>query len=301
MYTHSHFRRNEILLFLAFTFGLSAIFYYRIITAGILLTHNSFDVLLLMWCPGLAAILTRLLMHGDLHGLGWRLGKGKYLLWAYLLPVVYGSTVYGIAWSTGLAAFDREMLDNFTYFNEREISTLPAMLAFIGLGTLHFGLTAFGAELGWRGFLVPGLYKYNTFLGTSLISGLIWSVWYAPLILFADHHSGAHPLFGLCCFFLLTTGMSFAFAWLRLKSCSVWPPVLLHAAHNLYIQGFFDRVTADTGITAYVTTEFGIGLALAATVVALFFYTRRDQIYRDPEALPVEEPDDQIIIPSRIE
>lgn len=295
MEVHTHYRRNEILVFLGLTFGLSAIFYYRIISAGTLMAHDGFDVLLLMWCPGVAAILTRLFLHGNLRGLGWKLGKGRYLLWAYLLPLIYGGLVYGIAWSSGLGAFDREMFENVLFPN------MPlAALTFIGFGTLNAVLAALGEELGWRGFLVPALYRDNTFLATSLLSGLIWFVWHAPLILFADYHGGTSPYFGLACFLVLAVGMSFAFAWLRLKSCSLWPAVLLHASHNLYIQGFFDRVTADTGLTPYITTEFGVGLALAAVFVALFFYGRRDRIYRDPEALPHEDEED-IIVPSGME
>ena len=89
VHTHTHYRRNEILLFLGLTFGLSAIFYFRIIRDGTLVATNGFDVLFLTWCPGIAAVLTRLFLHGSLQGLGWKLGKGKYLLSGYLLPLVY--------------------------------------------------------------------------------------------------------------------------------------------------------------------------------------------------------------------
>lgn len=300
VHTHTHYRRNELYLFLALTFGLSAIFYFQIISDGTLLATNSFNVLLLTWCPGIAAVLTRLFLHGSLQGLGWKLGKGKYLLLGYLLPLLYGGLVYSIIWATGLGAFDQEMVDNFTLAEGATATPSLAALSFVGLGTLQACLAALGEELGWRGYLVPAFYRRKTFLSTSLLSGLIWALWYAPLILFADYHSGTPLLYGLACFVIMAVGLSFAFAWLRLKSCSVWPAVLLHASHSLYINRFFDRFTADTGITAYLTTEFGAGLALAALLIALFFYSRRDQIYRDPEALPHEEADG-IIIPSTIE
>jgi hypothetical protein len=46
----------------------------------------------------------------------------------------------------------------------------------------------------------------------------------------------------------------------------------MHASHNLFIQVIFDQLTRDTDVTPYITGEFGLGLALAAVVVALFFW-----------------------------
>jgi hypothetical protein len=38
-------------------------------------------------------------------------------------------------------------------------------------------------------------------------------------------------------------------AWLRLRWGSVWTGMFLHASHNLWIQGFFDVITVDSGHT----------------------------------------------------
>ncbi|HUX16074.1 MAG TPA: CPBP family intramembrane glutamate endopeptidase, partial [Phycisphaerae bacterium] len=66
------------------------------------------------------------------------------------------------------------------------------------------------------------------------------------------------------------------------KSGSLWTGALLHASHNLFIQGVFDRMTANTGHTAWITGEFGIALALAAVVVGVTFWTKRG-------ALPLQQ------------
>jgi len=54
--------------------------------------------------------------------------------------------------------------------------------------------------------------------------------------------------------------------------------VVKHASHNLYIQGFFDQVTTDTGITEYLTGEFGAAVVVVASVVAYFFWRRRGEL-----------------------
>src|SRR5512146_2942743 len=81
----------------------------------------------------------------------------------------------------------------------------------------------------------------------------------------------------MVCFTIMIVGLSFAFAWLRLRSGSVWCAVL-HAAHNLFIQAFFNHLTSDTGITAYSIDEFGVSLALIAPVVASLFWQRRQSV-----------------------
>jgi hypothetical protein len=77
---------------------------------------------------------------------------------------------------------------------------------------------------------------------------------------------------------------SFVFAWLRLKSGSLWTAVILHASHNLFIQEIFDPLTKDRGITKYLTTEFGVGLALAYTLAAWYFWRRRGELPQTEEA-----------------
>ena len=82
--------KKKILVFLALTLGFSSVFYYIVISGRVL---NGLT-LGLMWCPGLAAIITQLIFHRSLKGLGWGFGKVKYLLLGYGLPVIYSVAVY---------------------------------------------------------------------------------------------------------------------------------------------------------------------------------------------------------------
>jgi hypothetical protein len=58
----------------------------------------------------------------------------------------------------------------------------------------------------------------------------------------------------------------------------VWPAAILHASHNLFVQGFFDRVTVDTGPTRWLTGEFGAALAVAIGATAWLFWRTRDAV-----------------------
>jgi hypothetical protein len=64
--------------------------------------------------------------------------------------------------------------------------------------------------------------------------------------------------------------------------------MLLPAGHNLFVQAFFDAQTRRARVTGLWTTEFGVGLALAALVVTIVFYVKRGELpaQREPESAP---------------
>jgi membrane protease YdiL (CAAX protease family) len=219
-------------------------------------------VLALMWSPGVGAIVTRLLFQRDLRGQGWRWGATRWAALAYVLPLGYATAAYGLVWLAGLGGVD---LARFQI----------GVATFFVLGTLQSLLSATGEELGWRGFLVPTLARTMSFERTALVSGAIWAAWHVPLIVFADYNAGTPTWYGVLCFTVMVLALSFAFAWLRLRSGSVWPAAILHATHNLFVQAFFDRVTVDTGPTRWLTSEFGAALALTTAVTAWIFWRAR--------------------------
>jgi len=272
---------KKIWVFLLLTFGLSSIFYYLIISSGSIQSYS----LGLMWCPGVAAMITQLIFQRSLRGLGWKPGKFKYLLLSYGMPLAYVVVVYAIVWLTGLGTFNPgQLVQQIAAQYHIEVhSTISFVIVYgviIGtLGLVVSCLSGLGEEIGWRGLLVPELSKKFSFTKTALISGGIWALWHYPTILFANYNNSSAPAwFGLICFTIMVIGISFAFAWLRLKSGSLWTGVILHAAHNVFIQAFFTPLTGATVWSSYVIDEFGIGLALAAMVVAYLFWCRRGKL-----------------------
>jgi membrane protease YdiL (CAAX protease family) len=189
-----------------------------------------------------------------------------------VLPIVYATVVYGLVWLTGLGGVD---LSRFK----------TPVVTFVVIGSLQSLLSATGEELGWRGFLVPTLAKTMSFGKLSLLSGAIWAGWHVPLIIGADYNGGTPAWYSVMCFVVMVVAMGVPFAWLRLRSGSVWPAAILHASHNLFVQAFFDRVTVDTGPTRWLTGEFGAGLALAFIGLAWIFWRARSSIVVPNEAL----------------
>jgi membrane protease YdiL (CAAX protease family) len=271
--------RAPLATFLCLTFGLSAIWYTLVIQAHSLGAHGGLYVLALMWSPGTSALVTRVIFQRNLRGegWGWNMVTTRCAVLAYLLPLGYGIVAYGLVWATGLGGVD---LSRFHY----------GILTFLFVGSAQSLLSATGEELGWRGFLVPTLARTMSFGRLSLLSGAIWALWHMPLIIFADYNGGTPTWYSVTCFAIMVVAMGIPFAWLRLRSGSVWPAAILHASHNLFIQAFFDRVTVDTGPTRWLTGEFGAALALAFIVVAWIFWRARGAITMPNEAVAAPKP-----------
>jgi len=251
--------RAELTTFLVLTFALSSIFYVFFAHAKTLSAGGGLYVGLLMWCPGISALITRLIFQRNVRGEGWAWGPTRYELAGYALPIAYAACAYAAVWIFDFGGVD---LGRFK----------TNALGFVTLGLLTNLAFALGEEIGWRGFLVPKLAEGTTFTRTALISGIIWASWHMPLIIFADYNGGTPTLYSIACFAVMVVGISFPLAWLRLRSGSLWPAALLHASHNLFIQGFFDVVTVDTGVTKYLLSEFGAVLAFAAAITGWLFW-----------------------------
>ena len=266
--------RAPLATFLCLTFGLSALWYTLIIRAGSLGGHGGLYVFALMWSPGTSALITRLIFQHNVRGEGWGWNRGttRWAVLAYLLPLGYATVAYGLVWMTRLGGVD---LTRFKY----------GLFTFLVLGSLQSLLSATGEELGWRGFLVPTLARTMSFGRLSLLSGAIWALWHFPLIIFADYNGGTPTWYSCLCFFVMVVALGVIFAWLRLRSGSVWPAAILHASHNLFVQAFFDRVTVDTGPTRWLTSEFGAALALAIVATALLFWRARGAIEEPNELI----------------
>lgn len=112
------------------------------------------------------------------------------------------------------------------------IGALVALqLLTIPLGALLNLIPAMGEELGWRGWLLPKLMPLGT--GPALlISGAIWGLWHAPLVLLGYNYASAPGWLGLSMMAGMCIIVGAVFGWLRLRSESVWPAALAHGSFN---------------------------------------------------------------------
>jgi uncharacterized protein len=276
--------RRPIAVYLGFTLAFSSVFYFVIAKSGQSGGPLVNYVGCLMWCPGLAGLATCKYLGRDISSLGWKWRNTPYKVTCYFIPLAYGTVAYAFVWLSGMGGFYNKDLV-IAISKDFGLGSIPVWLAI----TLYFAFTAtisviqdfptvLGEEIGWRGFLVPELAKKHGFAATAAISGFIWAIWHYPLLLLGDYHPNTPVWYYLPLFTILVPVISFIWTWMRLKSGSIWPCVILHAAHNTFIQRFFDPLTVYSSRTGYVAGEFGWALAGIAILLAFYFWKRRDEV-----------------------
>lgn len=246
-------------------------------------------VFIVQFAPLVAAFITKLVLHKNLRGMGWRLGKLKYLGAAWVVAFLLAAVSAVLVWVFGFAdlqinPFVAEakagIYETFGLSFSSDTVTLLALIILNGTLGLLIAFGAIGEEFGWRGLLVPELYKHYNFTKTALISGVIWGVYHFPLVvgLMAERlEISAWPM--LLNLLVACIGLSVISAWFRLKSGSVWTVILFHAALNMHNQGFFQNITVkNSEISNYISGEYGLMLAIVTGCMGFWFWRKRDEL-----------------------
>lgn len=267
---------SQIGLFLGLTVALSSIFYAFVIVTGHVGGGRGAYVAGLMWSPGTAAILTCLLTRTPLASLGWRWGQWKWQWAAYLIPLAYALAAYGLVWAMGWGgvvnpAFIEHVRTDMGWTHVSDAVLVGGYFLLMGVvGMVGSCSHALGEEIGWRGFLAPRLVGRLGFWGGAIVTGLIWTAWHVPVLLFAGYNNGTQWWYGLGCFTVLVVSVSVIMTWLRMRSGSLWTGMLAHASHNLFIQALLTPMTFPRGaITPYAIDEFGFAVPAMALVAAI--------------------------------
>jgi len=247
-----------------------------------------------MWSPAVAAIMVSLLRRRSLAKIGWKLGRIKWLVAGWVIPVAVSFAAYGLIWIAGLGTVPNPTFlqrARFTLGMTSPSNGVVIIAAFVYisiLGLLPGMVGALGEEIGWRGFLVPELAEWMSFPRTALVSGSIWCVWHMPAILSGSYGTPDTPRwYQIGCFSAMVLSSAVVLAWLRVKSGSIWPATVMHATHNGVIQVFFDRITKDTGHTHYFSGEFGVALVLFFAGLAFYCISDREGLADSNDALEI--------------
>jgi len=233
-------------------------------------------VLPMMYTPGISAVLTALIFKDKIGNFGWKLGKARYLVYSYLLPVVVSILGYGLVWMSKFSDFTTEKVINYRWAEMLGFG-LPApfivgLLSKMILASLITIVFVFGEEVGWSGFLTPKLRNVFSIPVTSALVGVYWAVWHFPAIIGGFYGTGTPLWIALPGFTLVLVGASFMRTVLLEKSKSLWVGVILHASHNVILMGMFLEMTVDKGYTKYLVSETGVFLGVVYILVAILFW-----------------------------
>ncbi len=277
--------RREIATFLLLTFALAWGCQIAAIAMGV--DFNQLDsspplVWLMLigtaWAPGLAALATRLMYYHNLRGMGWRLAQPRYWVLGAGLMLLFIALGYIVPWllSPGSFAPFQVMDEASGMLGQGWASDGVIVLVYLVLNALMLllpiGFFALGEELGWSGLLSPQLARLTTFGATALITGIIWTLYHFPLMLYGGYTQGVPLWYGLLVNSMVLVAGAFMLVWLRLKSGSIWPGVLAHALWNIFMFYLFEPITQTTPLTMYLVGEKGAVTAVVMVGSALLFW-----------------------------
>ncbi|WP_201984723.1 CPBP family intramembrane glutamic endopeptidase [Hymenobacter rubidus] len=277
----NQFFSKKVWIFLALTFLMTGIFDVTSVLLKVSGNAERLFTTAAMWCPAIAALLTKHICKEPINSLLWRWPKPKYLISAFFIPILYSLITYVIIWTVGFgkfynADFVKGVATSFGISSLSSNWVIPLFVLMTGtFGLFRTAANALGEEIGWRGFLTPELYNKYGFIKTSLTVGIIWAVWHYTVLIFGDYNNGTPFWYGLTCFTVMIISSSFIFTWFTIKSGSLFPGMILHATHNLYIQQIFTPLTKNIATTPWYIDEFGIVLPLITTGFAIYFVARR--------------------------
>lgn len=172
--------------------------------------------------PALAAVIISQVTQGNAGVknllralLKWRVSLVWYII-AVLGPVVIFMAGQVITKLMGLTVAPTELQSN------------PFLLI---IAVFVMILSSTGEEIGWRGFALPHLQKrYNAVLST-LIVGVLWSLWHLPLIFLTDNPMAQAPLL----WFISIVADAFIYTWIyNSTKGSILLVAIFHAATNIF-------------------------------------------------------------------
>ncbi len=278
--------RRGLLVFFALVALGSGVFQGLLFRSGKPIGESPWLVHGLMWTPGVASIVARLVFREGFRDVSFRVGGAagwKAIGFGWLLPPVVGSVVYGLAWTTGLAGFGVPALADVGLSALGQPARFAMLLGItLTLVSVLSLFSAAGEEIGWRGYLLTRLIEAGV-PRPVLVSSLVWALWHVPLIASGQYAAGPNRVLSAAVFVSTVVGIGFTMAFLRLSTGSVWPAIVLHGVWNAVIQGAFDVSTKEPSIWV---GEAGILVAAASLAVAWALVRKGFAARRTPSEEP---------------
>ena len=243
-----------------------------------------------MFVPMVIAIIVQKVIYKEplKQPLGISFKLNRWFLVAWLLPAVIAFGSLGVSLLFPGVEYSPTMEGMFERFEsvltaeqlqqmENQAAGSPVNPVWIGLllgliaGVTVNAVAGFGEELGWRG-LLQREFAYMGFWKSSVVIGVIWGIWHAPLIL-QGHNYPQHRVAGVFMMVIWCILLAPIFSYVRLRANSVIAAAIIHGSLNgvyglsiILLKGGNDLLVGGTGLASFI--------ALGFVNIALFFHDR---------------------------
>jgi len=242
-----------------------------------------------MFTPAVSAVIARLFFYEKgFSDARLNIGRFRHYLRFYGLTLavvagcylaywIFGAVSWDFTGDTFLSTLGAQMESTGKDINDLPLGLTPKlMLLLFAIGGLTvfnipFTISGFGEEFGWRGFMLPLVYRVTRPYKAFLICGLIWFAWHTPLVLVIPqtHHLTAAENSLNAIVLAIGSVATFIFlAYVFAESGSIWVASFVHAVLNnasrslAYFAVVDNQVLANAALTAVMVV---VVLALHAT------------------------------------
>ena len=234
-------RRTIVYLILSFgfswaLFGLA--WSFGLFRNGVGLTETPF-LFLFMWGPAVGAVAATLMFDrsrwrevlGISFSLNWWWVAAAFVPAILVLIATYASTLLPNVRLVGLEEVIAGVLPDQVGSIEGALPPLPVLLLVSFLSGVTFnGVLTLTEELGWRGYLWS-LWKPLGFWRLSVLTGLVWGAWHAPIIAVGHNYPG-EPVRGPLMMTAFTMLACPLIGHLRERAGSVFAASIFHGVIN---------------------------------------------------------------------
>lgn len=220
-------------------------------------------------------------------GISFKINAWFFVAW--FLPVVIAFTAMGvslllpgISFTPDMSGFLNSLKGALTPEQleqaKEQLASMPAHPIWLGViasliaGTTVNAILGFGEELGWRGFLVKEL-SFMGFWKSSLLIGLIWGIWHAPLVLYGGLNYPEHPQAGVFMMIAWVIIIAPLFSYIRIKSHSVIAASIFHGTINAVPALAIIMITGGNDLTVGITGLAGFAVFIIVDLL-IFIYDR---------------------------
>lgn len=269
--------KTKALYFIVLTFSFSYLLAgtYYILGGRIEDVGFMYMAILYMFIPMIMAIVLQKFFYKDsLKILGINFKVNRWWVVAWLLPLFLSLLTLGISlimpgvqFSPGMEGFVARLSGTLTPEQldvlKTQIASAPYLIFVSALiqgliyGPTINAVAAFGEEYGWRGFLLKQ-YNYLGFWKMSLVIGIIWGLWHAPIII-QGYNYPHNPVLGVFMMIGFTVLLTPLIVYIRIRSGSVITAAIMHGCINataglslLFTTGGNDLTVGLMGLAGFI-------------------------------------------------
>jgi uncharacterized protein len=232
---------------------------------------------IIMFIPAVVAIVFNKIQHKGANGFKQKM-NAKSLLFGILYPCLFILLCVSISQFIGIGTLSVDQLPN--------IKSIITIIVTIIINLF----TVLGEEYGWRGYLLPELTKQKGKVKATIILGIIWALYHAPVVFFLAKASGMTHPFLLCAIqACVVFTVSFPFSYCYYLSGNIIPVLFFHSIWNVINTTVLgDIYTNKQGIMngnlVFINGEGLLGLVLGG----LFIYWFIKQFRKDIDTLGID-------------